>query len=75
VEASAGDTERPSLDSLERGLSYGRWGFLADSPTNTALAMLYTDILAPRHESRIFSMVGAASAYLGTDLAPLLGGR
>lgn len=75
VTVSAEQAKGLARQSLERELSMGKWAFLAETPMNTALALLYADVLAKRHESRIFSTVEAAADYLGVDIEPLLSSR
>ena len=72
VEVAAEETRGLARQSLEQGVSRAPWVFLAETPINTALAMLYIDVLTSAHDSRICSTVEAASDYLGVDVAPLL---
>ena len=61
-----------ALDRLnaERKIVTGAWALLVDSPRETALAMVYSNVKAGRHPMHYFSTIEAASEYLGVDVSP-----
>jgi hypothetical protein len=50
----------------------GRWALLVDKPTETALAMIYRELITPVHPLSVFSTLRGASNYLGLDLLQFL---
>ena len=58
--------------SREQQLTRGRWAFIADTPSGTALAMIFGKEIGDFHESQFFSSVDAASDFLDRDLSRYL---
>jgi hypothetical protein len=56
----------------EQHLVSGRWVCLVDTPTETALAMLYKNEKSDSHPMELFSSTQSASAYLQLDVEEAL---
>ena len=59
--------------AVEGGFKQGRWALLVTDPKATAFSMLYRQGVGEHYPVQVFSSVDGASAYLGQNLAALLG--
>ncbi|MEN8169205.1 MAG: hypothetical protein ABFS08_03195 [Pseudomonadota bacterium] len=58
--------------SREQQLTTGRWAFITDTPSGTALAIIYGREIGDFHTSKFFTTIAAASEFLSIDLTPYL---
>ena len=58
--------------SREQQLTTGKWAFIADTPSGTALSVVFGREIEDFHDSQFFCTVESASDYLDIDLTTYL---
>lgn len=66
------ELERFNAKAIENSFSTGSWCILADSPMETAMALIYAHEMKEVHPVEVFSTVQGASDFLKKDLSRYL---